>query len=325
MATYGMVQADAPEFSAGKRRTVALRKHNNLHAVLLRVRGTFNVAGGTGVGTIYGDSLYRLVRSIGIKADGNDMVTIPGQSLHSMLSLLVEAEYDQDPPTTLAAGTAEPIELYLYLPFHMLHSFAPDAFALPTAAVDSPTLVVDWGNADDMVTGEDGDVTLSDMEVDLYEIPLQGMTMNPSAYAPIIISYNERPFAQSVKRAKIELPNLQPGMELARVLIEAFAGGAGGADYEYDDNLIETIALNLNGEDLIDQVPFDVLRNRNKVAYQLNARKTGVALIDSAEDKRTERGELYNIVGGLKPYIEVDIAMQPGDCFVRATTIATIR
>jgi hypothetical protein len=324
MSKLGMRVLDAPDFAEGKQRAVRLPVGDIVAALLLRVRFDLVVTGGTGAGTVYDDAVFRILRAVTVRYDGTDQVTLTGQTLRILNRLFQPEEYPQTPPA-LTAGTHE-VEAQLFVPLNMPWSNQQDDFALPTTLVRNPELLVDWGWATDLYTGEDATgVAIQNADVDLYSFPVEESTRPPQAFAPFLTTRAELPVTQAGTRVRLRLENLRPNMEVRAVLLEAFEGGTAGGDYEYSDALVTAASLNLNRRNVFEQIPFTVLQGRNKVAYALEAPEAGVAVFDAAEAKNTGRGQLWRVAGNTAQYLELDLAAPTGDSFVRATVLATAR
>lgn len=324
MTKIGMRVIDAPDFAEQKQKSVRLPSGEVINALLLRLRFDLVVTGGTGAGTVYEDALFRLLRAVTVRYDGTDQVSLTGQTLHVLNRLLQPEEYPQTLPT-LAVGTHE-VELQAYIPLNMPWSNDSENFALPTTLVKAPELLVDWGTVSDLYTGEDAvTVAIANADVDLFSFPVEESGLPPAAYSPFLTTRAELPVTQAGSRVKLKLENLRAGMEIRAVILEAFEGGAGGADHEYSDALVTAASLNLNRRDVFERIPFTVLQSRNSVAYALGTKEPGVAVFDSSENKNTGRGQLWRVDPNVSHYIELDLAAPTGDSFVRATAIATAR
>jgi hypothetical protein len=316
---------DAPAFAEQKQQSVRLPSGDVINALLLRLRFDLVVTGGTGVGTVYSDGLFRLIRAVTVRYDGTDQVTLTGPTLRVLNALFQPEEWPQTPPVNLAVGTQE-VELQAFIPLNMPWSNDGEDFALPTTLVRAPEFLVDWGVASDLYTGEDAvSVAINNADVDLYSFPVEESGKPPQAFFPFLTTRAELPVTQAGSRVKLKLENLRRGMEIRAVLLEAFEGGTAGADHEYSDALVTAASLNLNRKDVFERIPFSVLQGRNKVAYQLAAPEAGVAVFDASENRNTGRGQLWRVNPDVTQYLELDLAAPTGDSFVRATAIATAR
>lgn len=328
MARYGVDTGKRIDFAAGETVTGEIQRKNLLHALNVRIRGNVVVTGGTGAGAPRSRhaALARLVRQVSLLADNNTLQSWYGHALATAMWLLDEEEYAQTLPTDDAAGTY-PIDVTYRIPFHELRSLSPDFSAFPSFAVANPQLSISYGNASDLFDA-DVDATgiaFSDMQVDVIEETLLGTDRNAGRYArPVVVSVNQD-VTVDTDELPITLENIKPGMEVSRILIQAFSGGSASDIGDPDDSLIETVKLEIGNKQEI-RAPWAVLQNIDKRAYALEAKEAGVVMLDSAKDRRTEPGvgQLWEVRGLDKPVVTVKAAKQTGNCRIRITAIARI-
>lgn len=322
---YGMRQVQAPDFSVGGRRDVRLEKESLLRQLTLRTAYTFGTAGGTGVGTIYGDAAYRLARQIQLFAGQRPIHNVDGRALGKIVKLFFPEEYAQTNPANLTASSSHSCVSEIPIPFFMFQSLVEEQFALPTMADGVFRLVVDWGVAQDLAKGNDGTVSISAATTELYETPIYGVDPRPfSKWAGLRLSTYRKDVTQTGK-ITIQLEDMEPGIEIRALLIEGLAGGSGGTGFDPNNSVISDIAFRINGRDEYEQVRASVIQNRNKVQYQLSSLETGVYVLDAAENWRTERGQLWTVGAGEQPVLTFNVAKQSGDNEVVVTAISAVR
>lgn len=310
----GMIEREAPSYRAGRSSAVPLVQENIIHALLVVLRGTLNVAGGTGAGNIHADAAERLLRDFTLKANGEVFQSYDGRFLYYLFTLLSNGGgYPQEIPANLAAGSAHDVVARFLIPFFMPWSETPHDFALPSALVGSPTVAFTFGGPEDMVYGAvDGDLTLDDVVVELYEQPVFGSQTPAQLFQGLQVASFVREIAQS-GTIKVSLDTLLRGMKVRGVLIIPDAGGAGGDNFVANADVIESVRFVVDGKAEWERIPFSEIQARNAEAYGL-VETLPVAFIDAAENKRTrDAGDLWTINTVQKPYVELDVAKQAGE------------
>lgn len=322
MPRIGSRGIDAPEYAGGKRRTVLLPKQNLVFAYLATLAGTFNVTGGTAAGSVYADAMHRMFERVTLRGDGRDMISCRGRALGRIRKFFYNEEDFQDPPSNDTAGLSEAIEANLFIPTHMPRSYNEFAALLPSYAIDAPTLLIDWADAADALSGEDATaVAIADGALTLTEYPVGGLPLaNPKAlYGVPLIRDIEYSVVAAESARKIYLDHLSPGEELRAVLIETDDNDAPS------DALIEQFRLNINGVDELENTTWNAQRNRNKVTYGLATRESGAIVLDSAEDERTGPGEMWTVFEGPRPFLEVKTAAPTSGAKIWITTLSVKR
>lgn len=313
-----------PTFSEGAQTSEALRRENVVKMYLLRVVYDVVLTGGTGAGAPFADAAYRLLRSVQINVGGT-LIHANGHTLGKIVKLFFPALYPQTDPTDDSAGTETGREAYIPIPFFMPWSMDPDEFGFPSAQAQG-TILPTWANAAELFT-TDADFTASEIQnavVNLYEHYYIGAKRPPMSFSGLQIRRKELA-VDSSGSPQLSLDHLRKGQELRAVILEGFAGGSGGQRYDYNDDVLAEIRLDLNGRDVVEATPFSVLQADNVVEYELSARETGVAVaFDAATDKRTRFGDLPVVSSEEPPTLYLSTSKETGDCKVVATTIATI-
>ena len=325
-----MERIEAPRVALGQPKSVRLRQLAVVAGYLLVVKFRWRVEGGTGVGQIFADALDRFLQRVEIRAAGQTKQQYTGQTLAAMGRIFAHqttwgGRWTHVPPTSLADGTDQPDRVGRYfLPLQMPWSYTPEEYALPTAIVQDPQLVVALGNPSDLVTGEDGTPIIEDLDAELYEIPYLSIDRRPDEYLALEIQQTTADVLQSSSAYQIKLP--VGGMqEIRAVLVEAFAGGSAGSDYVYSDAVVEEARLSINGIDVFGRVPASEIRERNRQVYRLPEAETGILVFDAAEDLRTNAGELWAVSPRVEPYLDLKVNKAPGDCQLRVTVIGVRR
>lgn len=329
----GFEAADAPAYSAGQQTAVAIPKKHNLAGLVLAISGTNTATGGASAGTYHPDGIYRNVRNVLVQAKGSTLVSAPGQTLRIIDRMgLGGFQKTQTQPTNVAPASTGAFALNLPIPFTMPHTFQPEAFGLPTAAPNvAPQLYVTWGSPNDMITGEGATVfSFGTPTVALYQVVHDLNVMAPAALgipgtalAPVYILSTEVPLTQTETGKRIYLDNVPAGRDLRAVIIETFYNGTSGADFSYSDSVISRMTLNIDGQDRVTRMPFALNQMLYPGDYGWGGTETGVAILDAASSRRTERGALWSIQSSGRPYIEVDATKQAGDNMIRVTTLST--
>jgi hypothetical protein len=300
---------------------IALRTSALLFGLLLRLTGTFTVTGGTGAGTRHADSLFRLFRTIQVLTGGSSQLTLTGSTARFMDRLLNPSAFESTLPSALTAGLSESVEVNLYIPFAMPHSHDPYEFAMPAYGygTDFPTLVIDAGAIGDVATGEDGTLALNSATLEVYEGIVEGIQTPTSEFGVLETFQTEETSSGSETARRVYLPSIVGGQhEIRAVIIEALNATTDAVS----DTLISHVRLLVNGADAQEKVAWDVLRNINKVKYDMSAREAGVVVLDAADDKGTGPGELWEPSTGDRPYLELTTT---GAMKVRVTVLAVRR
>lgn len=320
----GSKKVDAPTAKAGKSVPYALPREGLLRAVTMVITANWTVTGGTGLGTIFSDAIFRLLSSLSLNVGGGPMQQWTGQTLGLVDKLLSVEPYAQDGPTLKAAGTSEAIRLQLDLPFYMPGVLAENAFALPAGARGAnPNGSLALAAATALGYGFDGTVGLSDINVEFYARPHQGRdTAADVRQLGFVVSRQvEFDVAQSGKK-RIVLDQIEKGMEIRGVLVEALSDAGNG--FEYNDSAIKSVELEVDGRPEIEDTPFAVVQGYNKKDYQLSANETGVIVLDAAADRMAGRGQLWTVETDTAPVLVCDFAKQNTDR-ARVTVIAADR
>jgi hypothetical protein len=302
---YGSEKIQAPRISAGAvGESQGIPRVGVLHSLVIYLTATLTVTGGTGVGTIVSDGLFRFLKRFGINAAGAPMQSWDGRWLFLVSRLFFPTTYEQTPVASLAAGASNNIALTLEVPFFMPHSSSPDEFALPAQFAATPEMIADYGTAADLVTGADGALTLSGLALEVRRREIQGIPPSPN-YSALIARPYERTVDATSSDLEIDFQGIVPGMEIRAVLVRAEVDG------EYNDTVINRLALHVDDKPIYHSTAWNLVRNLNKVAYNLDSRLSGVAVIDAAEDGQTGPRELYNVRTPTLPKIVCDVT-KPG-------------
>lgn len=332
MARKGMRVQDAPDFVAGKRKEVAITPENVVSYHLLRTEYDTSVAGGSGAGSVLGDAAYRLPKVITIQAGGRPLHHVNGHTIRRIVQAFYPEEFAQTDPADLSAGGGDTArESLVPIPYFLPYSKTPDEFALPTTRA-KPRALVDWGSGPDLVDGEDGVVSLSNVETELIEVPLYGVTL-PNGQAPPPDFYGVVSIRHTVKEITqdgtptVKLDWLEEGQEIRAVIVEGMAkDDANNDEFLHDDRVVEKVGpLQVAGTEEFEQVDAGVIQNRNKVTYQRGSLLTGTYILDAAEDRRTGPGDLWTVAGEKDPTLDLQVAAQTNDTQVVVTTIAVVR
>lgn len=320
MATFNIESVDAPQYAPGRPSRVELRRQHVVRGYLLRLLYALRVTGGTGTGRIFDDAWARLVRHVSLKIGGRDVISVSGQFLALYNYIFGREEWPQLMPEGLDAGTQDGLLANLYIPLHMIGSNAADAFAMPSAILPVGELLVTWGDAEDLATGEDGLIEVVDAVPELYEEFHTDPAMAPQMYQGLRMSQYTREVSQSGP-VKIQLSELEAGDEIRAVFVEALAGGSLGADYDYSDDVVQTVRLSVSGRPVRDRVPADLVQDQNVVDYRLPERRVGLYVLDGAPQGDTSPGAMWTVQGRTTPTVEIDAVKADGECLVRVTTV----
>jgi hypothetical protein len=337
MAIHGskfLKKQDAP---ADGRLTFELRKEI-LAGAWLRFYGNHVVTGGSGAGTILPAAAQRYLPSIKVSGDGQTVQDWTGEALLDLNAFLLPAPPVQTQPATLAAGTNAAMESMLYLPFSHLHALEPDSAALPGSYIDAPTIEIQTGMASDMARGEDGAMSITTPVIEVTEVPLLEAP-NAPIYEINFVRRIAKPITQADDRFQIDLSTLPKGMFLRGLMIRAQDNGSGGKQFSPSDSVIKTFSLFMGGKEKYGKTPWATQRNRNATVYQFSSLKSGVVLIDGAENKHTRvrapvdpatgrpvpfDPELWRIVAGeTSPYLELDVVPGTGETRVEVYALLT--
>lgn len=295
--------------------------------MLVNVRGTLGVTGGTGAGAFLSDPIARLIRRIEVRGASNARISLRGLTLAAINRILEMGGYDQTPPDSLAAGASEAFSGWFRLPFAQPHSARPYETNLNTMGVQAPTLIVDAGAATDMTDGnEDGALALTGFEVEVIEEAIMQPAPGEVGRGRLRIVQTYIDVETSGTARKVYLDELGLGAEIRAILLEGMSGGSGETGFAYDNDVIGAAALVIDGGYAVERTTFNALRQRNKSTYQRASTETGIALLDAAEDKLTGSGQLWSVTRQQRPYLELDLEPQgAGDNRVWVTTLVVER
>lgn len=299
MSIKGMIRhPDAPPGATNDETSVDLRQRTVQAAYLLRMTGTVDVTGGTGAGSVPDDSLYRFIRRIALNAADFDFQSVSGRALYLEHAFMNLSPWPQTPIADLSASASNNIVANYLLPGQMLWSLSPDEFGIPTQLLDSPRMVLNLLDAEEMVTGNDGAFAFSSgPEFTLYEIPyleLQERGINPASFLGVRRKTVVKPVTQAGE-TQVVLSHLGAGHDLRAVIVNALEADADGK-YSPSDTLVEDVrGPVLGGVPKFETVPFEVLQDKNVSDYQLAAVQSGAIVLDSAEDKRTDPGQMWKV------------------------------
>jgi hypothetical protein len=328
---YGLRSIDPVAFSEGARREIAIPRAGILRELIHELEYDYYVTGGSGAGAIANRPAFRMVGNVQVQIEGAGadatLHNVRGHTLGVIDKLFMAQATPQWGPTDDAATTDEnDRKSTVRIPFFVPFSKTPDECALP-AAVAKPTLIIDNGSGSELVTS-DGDFTTIDITnavPKLFARRIYGVPEQPySKWAAMSLRKTEFEVAASGSK-NLELSHLRPGMDLVRIIIEAFAGGSSGAQYAENDSLVTALELEINGVKEFEEVPWATLQRINATNYQLSWMETGVAVIDFAEDQLTHRGQVITLTGNQAPVLSLDYTKQTGDCKVVVTTMAIRR
>lgn len=324
MAKINTSSMETRALVAGQQTSIPIREKFLDSGMLLNIRGTLNVAGGTGAGTILSHAAARAARRIEVRGASNSRVSLRGLSLAAINRILERGGYSQDNPASLAAGAADAFSGWLRIPFAMPHSSKPFGFGFNTMGVSAPTLVIDTAPASELATGANGVLSYTGIEVEVIEEAIMEPETFPTGRLRVQQFYID--VANAGNARKVYLDDLGVGTELRAVLLEGMSGGDGETGFEYDNDVVQAAALVIDGGYAVERTTFGAIRQRNKNTYQLPAIETGAALLDAAEDFATGPGQLWTIRKAQRPYLELDVAPQgAGDSRVWVTTLVAER
>lgn len=327
MPRIGRERGRPLEYSAGRRTSEQLNQRNIVTRYIVRVTGTLVVTGGTGAGTVREDAPGRILAALRILGSSQTIQSWTGRTLWLVQRLFGAAELPQVLPADDIAGSTE-IDIRLAVPMHMLRSLTPNQTAFPTAAVASPRIDTDWAPLTEIFDGGDATgVRLDNPRVEIYEDKLLGLPADARGPGRF-----ERPFVYSMERAVnaavtgslFDMDVVVPGSRLRMLIIEAFAGGAGGGGFDPSDDVLTELSLRLNGVEEYSGIPFSEIQAANKAEYGLAAVQTGVGIIDFAEDMYTAGDALPRVEGLQRPQLVYDATPGAGESKFRVTAV-TVR
>lgn len=309
---------EAPQYSAGQRRPRTMEQGNVVARYLLRTVYDYDMTGGSGAGGVRADAAFRLVNELSVNLPGGEgpraVVNVYGHTLYKILKLLEPALLTQLHPSAVAASTDEDgRRSVIPIPFHVLRSLSPYEFALPTMHAGRPELVVTWGNPADLFTDAiDGVPSFSNVVPTVIEERLEGAGAEPTEIARRGLHFI-RKYRKEITQAGDTVVDLEQlaGYEIVRIFVQARDTGAGGG-YEDSDSLVNTVELEVNGTEIIEALPWDLLQAVNAEQYQLSSAESGVVCLDAAEDMRTERGQLWPVNPPRDPRVKLNVDAPTG-------------
>lgn len=325
MARYGLERGRPLTFSAGRRTSEVINQRNVLRSLIVRVTGDLVITGAAGetAGNVRPDAAGRLVEQVRVIGDGQTMQDWSGRTLYLADRLFEAEELPQTLPASGAIGTTA-VDIRLRIPFYMLRSLTPDQTAFPTQAVASPRIDVDWAEPAEMFTGGAAAVRLDAARVEIYEETVLGLaSKNPAQFARPLVYRNEQAVTAAVTGRLLDLDFIAPGTRLRAVVIEAFSGGAGGGGFDPDSAVVDELTFRMNGQEEFSGIPFTIQQGRNKSEYALAEIQPGVAVLDFAENERTDGNQLPAVAGLQRPQLVYDATPGAGENKVRVTAICT--
>lgn len=321
---------DAPPSAVNDETSVDLRQRNVNAAYLLRMTATVDVTGGTGAGTVPDDSLFRFMGRQALNAADFDFMSYSGRFLYLYHLIMGRQQWPQTPIADLSAGASNDIVANYLIPGYMLWSLSPDEFGIPTTLLDSPRLVLNVGTPEQMAIGLDGTLAFtSDPDFELFEVPYMELSergISPAQFAGIRVKTTKKPVTQQGE-TNVVLSHLKAGHDLRAVFVNALEADADGK-YSPSDSLIDTVrGPILNGRAKMERVAFGRHQDKNVAEYDLASTVTGAAVLDSAEDQRTDRGQMWKVPNVQEdPYIELETnAPSANGARVEVTTISVSR
>lgn len=315
----GMRRIATIDFKEGELKTIPLELKNPLNAIVLELVGDWQATGAPGAGALRSDAAYRWLRQHRLLANNRPIQTMDGRASRPYHLLFDDELWPQVAPSSIADATDEAIRLTHIVPGYMGHSLIGEAFGIvPRGGVDY-SLELQMGDADDLVDAVENAVAIANGVVNVYEMPYQG---DRGPFAPLIIQRFEKE-VNAAGEVVIDLNTLGPGTEVRALFIEGLSGGSNGHDYDHDDDVIvDLVSLEVDGEERMKTIPRETIQGRNVKFYGLAAIEAGVMVLDSAENRRTEPGQLWS-VRSLRPKLTLNVAPQGGDNKIVVHAIAT--
>lgn len=323
----------APEFVSGQETSEPIRQVHSLLAYLdVLVEGSLVITGGSGAGSYHTDAAHRVLRSLAVDYDGGTRIRVQGVDLATMEALFEPQPMVQTFPSSLAAGTY-PISVLYRIPFLMpfAHQTQRERFALPVKLVDTPLLKIEAGAPGDLTYGatDYSGIAFSGMTVQVYERPLLGIAPpRVGEYFPLLLNSTTYRLAGDVSSETHELTGFQgvPGTrELRAVIATAAAHGAGETDYRASNSILLKLGIHIPGVEKIDPVTASLIQRHNAQVYNRTSVRTGVYVLDAAENQNVAPHELWRLLQGQRPYVtfDADHNGSNGDHIVRFLTIST--
>jgi hypothetical protein len=287
-----------PRFTEGEMEPYELPlRQRVVHHWQLVISFAFAVAGGTGAGAFFSDLHGRILRKWVLRGNGKPLIVMSGQALAIYALIFMRELYEQTPPTALAAGTNQADrELRLFLPAAMGHTLAGQEETFGFPPLTDPSMEFHWGDAEDLASGTDGALTLTNPLARLVEYSYDNPRPPAGGYSPLL-AYTREIAVNGVEDIVFTLTELEAGYELRALIIEGLIDGqAGGRDFIYSNDVVQSVKLlEVNGRELHKDVQFSDLQQENKQDYGIEALADleGIAVIDAAADRNVARGELW--------------------------------
>ncbi|HET8655273.1 MAG TPA: hypothetical protein VFL93_07140 [Longimicrobiaceae bacterium] len=319
---------EAPKFSEGRTVSARLQQRNNVAAYTIELTGTLTVAGATGAVAVRGDAVGKIFEQLTTKAGGLNVQDWIGVQLLDAELYFEQAPLPQVLPANGGNGATD-IKVRIRLPQYEPRVFAMFEKLLPTTVLPDLLLAIKWGKLSDIFAdGFDGTATLTNSDVRIYEETLEGVAGNVARFLPLIYSYRADVVTTKAGMV-IQLDSVPAGAEISRVLIRAEAGGAAGYGYEPSDSILGDIKFRVNGSDVVNTIPFDVLQASDVREYGLSALRAGSTTLDAVRDQRSEANspepQQWQVLGPGHPQIIADVTKQAGDCRILVTVFARKR
>jgi hypothetical protein len=169
----------------------------------------------------------------------------------------------------------------LSIPFEFDFSQNPRATLLRGIELSSLRLDVDWGDVNDVVKTNAGNVALSNVQLEIETSEFTDEDSKNRAYGINQFSYIE----QAINAAGTRIPiDLKRGYLLRGFLIKQFTRATGGAAMTpVADGVINSVQLEVNRE-VRSVYGWNNLRASNKVNYNMDAVPDGYAFFDLMEE-----------------------------------------
>lgn len=238
------------------------------------------------------EGILSLIRNIKIEATSSsrrEVGVIKNADFASMYTLQRFLRNVAGLKTTLSAATKQAgtaVKADLQLDFEFPHSSDPRQTLLNTTELSTLTLVVDWGDANDILVVGTAVVTFPTMAIKVSARELTDVESKRKRYGINSFSYIEKSVGTAQSRLLVDLKR---GYLLRGFLVKQFTRAAGTNFHTPVDTVINSIALELNREVKVKFDDWNVLQGQNIYDYKMGAAIPGYAFIDLMEDGRYDK------------------------------------
>lgn len=255
-------------------------------ALNLRFSGTVTIAGGAASGTVAPESPMSILRDI--KIEGSSPMR-PAIGLIKQFEAAVQYRLNEilygapGERVNLTSGdiqAATPVSFSIRIPFEMPYCENPRITWLNTRELAALDLVIQWGDATDLIVGGDRTITLNTFQVEVSGIEYLDGAALTGRYGIHRVSFIEQAVAASNSRLVVDIKR---GYVLRGVLLKQFTQV--GTVMTPVNTIITQASIELNREVKLQHNTWAGLQADNKTRYAIQTTPVGYAFLDVMPEK----------------------------------------